>query len=84
MSASRISPVRGSTCEGPIAKPTSSPVNQRTEAWRASIVSKSSCSVCCFTTIAFLKPILSKALFHSRMPSATLLRYFSGMFLSSQ
>ncbi len=76
--------MRGSLCDGPIAKPRSAPVNQRTEACRASIVSKSSCSVCWRTTIAFRKPDFSKALFHSRIPSATAGRYFSGTFRSIQ
>ncbi len=84
MSASRISPVRGSVCDGPIAKPTSAPRNQRTDAWRASSVSKSASSGCTLTTIAFVKPIRSNALFHSRMPSATVSRYATGTLRSIQ
>ena len=71
MSASMISPVRGSLWLGPRAKPASAPLNQRIAAWRASSVSQSASSGCCLTTSAFLKPIFSKALFHSRMPAST-------------
>jgi hypothetical protein len=74
MSASRISPERGSALLGPRAKPTSAPTNQRIEAWPASRVSKSASSGCCRTTMAFLKPIFSKALFHSRMPAVMVAR----------
>ena len=39
---------------------------------------------CCLTTIASLNPIFSNALFHSRMPSRTAGRYFSGTVRSIQ
>ena len=85
MSASRISPLRGSTWLGPMApKAGVLLVIQRTEATLASSVSKSASSGCTLTTIAFLKPIFSKALFHSRMPAVIASRYFSGTVRSSQ
>ena len=85
MSASRISPVRGSTRDGPMASaPSLVSRYQRTEAWRRSAVSKSAFSGCISTRIASLKPMRSKALFHSRMPAFTVSRYFSGMLRSSQ
>ena len=49
-----------------------------------SSVSNSASSGCCLTTIASLKPMRSKALFHSRMASATTPRYFSGTLRSIQ
>ena len=67
-----------------MAKLTSAPLNQRIEACLASMVSKLSLSVCCLTTMAFLNPAFSNALFHSSTPSLTDLRYLSGIFLSSQ
>ena len=85
MSASRISPLRGSAWLGPIAaKLGDGLVIQRSEATPASRVSKSASSGCCFTTIASLKPMRSKALFHSSTPAVMLARYFSGMLRSSQ
>jgi hypothetical protein len=84
MSASRISPVRGSVWCGPMAKPTSAPTNQRIEPWPASMLSQSASSGCCRATMASLKPMRSKALFHSSTPAMMLGRYRGGMFLSSQ
>ena len=84
MLAARISPLRGSTWLGPIApKLGAALVIQRTEA-PLSRVSKSASSGCTLTSIASLKPIFSKALFHSRMPAVMVSRYFSGMVRSSQ
>ncbi len=47
-------------------------------------MSNSASSLCCLTTMAPLKPIFSKALFHSRMASVITARYFSGTLRSSQ
>ena len=70
MSASRISPVRGSTTEGPIAvKLVLVLVIQRIDACRMSDVLKSASSGWISTLIAFLKPMRSNALFHSSTPS---------------
>ncbi len=49
-----------------------------------SAVSKVASSGWIFTWIASLKPMRSKALFHSSTPSAIAWRYFTGMSLSSQ
>ena len=57
---------------------------QRTDAAPTSSVSKSASSGCTLTTIASLKPMRSKALFHSRMPRVIASRYFSGIERSSQ
>ena len=85
MSASRISPVRGSTWLGPIApKVGLELVIQRIEARPKSSVSQSASSGCTSTRIAFLKPMRSKALFHSSTPAVMAGRYFSGMLRSSQ
>ncbi len=85
MSASRISPVRGSTCDGPIAPNDGVAVGiQRIDEYCVSPRSKSASSGCCFTTIAFLKPAFSNALFHSRMPWRIGSRCFSGISLLSQ
>jgi hypothetical protein len=85
MSASKISPLRGSTWLGPMApKEGCALVIHFTEATPTSSVSKSASSGCCFTTMASLKPIFSKALFHSKMPLLIDARYFTGMLRSSQ
>jgi hypothetical protein len=74
----------GPTRRGPIAPNTGELfVIQRTEAPPSS-VSKSASSGCTLTSIAFLKPIRSNALFHSRMPAVIASRYFSGIVRSSQ
>jgi hypothetical protein len=49
-----------------------------------SSVLKSALSGCTCTTIAFRKPMRSKALFHSSTPAVMAARYFSGMVRSSQ
>jgi hypothetical protein len=70
MSASRISPLRGSTWLGPMApKPgrrssSSAPRRSRSPACRRAS------SGCCSRRWRCLKPIFSKALFHSRMAGA--------------
>ncbi|EWS52625.1 hypothetical protein X551_04587 [Methylibium sp. T29] len=85
MSASTISPLRGSTWLGPMApKDGAALVIQRTEARFTSSVSKSASSGCTSTRIASRKPMRSKALFHSRMPALMAPRYLSGMLRSSQ
>ncbi len=85
MSASRISPVRGSIWLGPMAPNDGDAlVIQRIDATPTSSVSKSASSGCVLTTIAFLKPMRSKASFHTRMPLAMASRYFSGIVRSSQ
>ena len=85
MSASRISPVRGSTRLGPMASaPSLVSRYQRIEAWRTSAVSKSASSGCISTRIASLKPMRSKALFHSSTPAFTVSRYSTGTLRSSQ
>ena len=85
MSASRISPDRGSTWLGPIApKVGLALVIQRIDARPKSSVSQSALSGCTSTRTAFLKPMRSKALFHSSTPAVIGARYFSGIVLSSQ
>ena len=81
----RISPLRGSTWLCPMPpKPGRALVIQRIEARPKSSVSNSASSGCCSARIASLKPIASKALFHSRTPAVTAARYFSGIVRSSQ
>jgi hypothetical protein len=85
ISASRISPVRGSTWRGPMPPNTGRAVTiQRIDACRASTVSQSASSGWIFACTAPLKPMRSKALFHSRTPAITVGRYLSGMLRSSQ
>ncbi len=85
MSASRISPLRGSTWLGPVApNAVDALVIQRTEATPTSSVSKSASSGWTRASMAFLKPMRSNALFHSRMPAVIASRYFSGIVRSSQ
>jgi hypothetical protein len=59
-------------------------VIQRSEAAATSSVSKSASSGWIFATMAFLKPIFSKALFQPSTPRRMASRYFSGMLRSSQ
>ncbi len=85
IAASRISPLRGSTCVGPMAPKDGSALTiQRTEVTPTSSVSNAASSGCTLTTMAFLKPMRSKALFHSRMPRVIASRYFTGIVRSSQ
>ena len=85
MSASRISPLRGSTWLGPIApKVGDALVIQRIDARPKSSVSKSAFSGWTSTRIAFLKPIFSNALFHSRTPAVIAARYLNGTVRSIQ
>ena len=85
MSASRISPLRGSTWLGPVAANAGdASASQRIEAWPKSSVSKSASSACTSTRIAFLKPIFSKALFHSSTPAVMAGRYLNGTVRSIQ
>jgi hypothetical protein len=82
MSASRISPLRGSTCEGPMAPKEGVAVAiQRIEEKRVSPRSSVESSACCATCRASLKPTFSNALFHSRMPRRIGSRYRSGISL---
>jgi hypothetical protein len=79
MSASRISPLRGSTWLGPMApKDGDALVIQRIEARPKSSVSKSAFSGWISARIASLKPIFSNALFHSSTPAMIGARYFTG------
>ena len=79
MSASRISPLRGSTWLGPMApKVGDALVIQRIEARPKSRVSKSASSGWTSTRIASLKPIRSNALFHSSTPAVMVARYLYG------
>ena len=85
MSASRISPLRGSTWLGPMAPNVGEAlVIQRIEATPKSSVSKLASSGYTLTWIAFWKPIFSKALFHSRTPAVMVARYLSGTLRSIQ
>ena len=59
-------------------------VIQRIDARPKSSVSQSALSGCTSTCTAFLKPIFSKALFHSSTPAVIGARYFSGIVRSSQ
>ena len=85
MSASRISPLRGSTWLGPIAPNTGEAlVIQRIEARFRSRVSQSASSGWTCTWMAFLKPIFSNALFHSSTPAVIAGRYLTGTVRSIQ
>src|SRR3982751_3233351 len=80
MSASRISPLHGSTWLGPHApKVGDAFVIQRIDARPKSRVSKSALSGCTSTRIASLKPIFSNALFHSSTPAVIEVRYLTGI-----
>ena len=77
--------MRGSTWLGPMApKVGLELVIQRIDARPKSRVSHSAFSGCSSTRMAFLKPMRSKALFHSSTPAVMGARYFSGMVRSSQ
>ncbi len=75
MSASRISPVRGSDCDGPMPPNCGRAVTiQRIDACRASIVSQSASAGWIFACTASLKPMRSNALFHSTTPATIVSR----------
>ena len=67
--------MRGSTWRGPMPPNAGrAVVIQRIDAKRASSVSKSASSGCTFAWTASLKPMRSKALFHSSTPALTVSR----------
>ena len=81
MSASRISPVRGSSVDGPMALAFVLAAYMRVE-WLKSSSSALRLSGSISATIAFLKPMRSKATFQSVMPCSRYLRHLRGARLS--